>query len=112
MNWRLRRTCCCEFDNIIYVLRTDLSLNSILSMQMAKRMKNQGIAAVVCLGFSTSTLVGRRCQADDALLDLNCNVLFVVGENAFNTRSVAVGSPCNLRRSILFSTVLLFRVGL
>ncbi|CAG0920415.1 unnamed protein product [Notodromas monacha] len=54
--------------------------------QLAKKIKNQGIAAIICLGFPTSTLVGKRGKADDSLVDLDCDILFIVGENAVNTR--------------------------
>ncbi|KAF4522007.1 hypothetical protein B566_EDAN010856 [Ephemera danica] len=44
------------------------------------------VAAVVCMGFPISTLAGRRGQADDALLDVQCPIYFVIGQNAPTSR--------------------------
>lgn len=38
------------------------------------------VFAVVCLGFSVLTAEGKRGEPDDCILELQCPVLFVIGQ--------------------------------
>ena len=46
-----------------------------------------GIKACVCLGFPIHTLDGIRGEPDDPLLDMRTPTMFVIGENATQTRA-------------------------
>ena len=46
-----------------------------------------GIKACVCLGFPIHTLDGIRGEPDDPLLDMRTPTLFIIGENATQTRA-------------------------
>ena len=48
---------------------------------------NGGIKACICLGFPLYTLDGVRGEPDDPLLDMRTSTLFLIGENATQTRA-------------------------
>ena len=48
---------------------------------------NGGIKACICLGFPLYTLDGIRGEPDDPLLDMRTSTLFLIGENATQTRA-------------------------
>ena len=50
---------------------------------------NGGIKACICLGFPLYTLDGIRGEPDDPLLDMRTSTLFLIGENATQTRADA-----------------------
>jgi len=45
------------------------------------------ISALICLGFPMHTLDGTRGEADDPVLDLRVPTLFVIGQNATQSRA-------------------------
>lgn len=47
---------------------------------------SETLTGIVCLGFSTNTVEGPRGEPDDSVLDVQCPVLFVTGENAATAR--------------------------
>ena len=56
---------------------------SLIATQIA--LTSPIVSAVVCLGFPTMSIEGRRGEADDPLLQLKTPTLFVVGQNSPNT---------------------------
>lgn len=61
------------------------------------------VTAVVCLGFPFNTADGKRGSPDDALLDVRCPVMFVIGQNSMLAR---VDDIEDLRERMLVPTSL------
>lgn len=67
-----------EFPNKNIIL-IGFNAGAALALQVAQV---EPVLCVVCLGFSLSTAEGRRGDPDDNLLELQCPVLFVIGQNS------------------------------
>lgn len=59
------------------IVLVGFNVGSALALQVAQV---EHVVCVVCLGFSLLTAEGRRGEPDDSLLELQCPVLFVIGQ--------------------------------
>lgn len=64
----------CSVRNVILV---GFNASAALALQVAQV---EPVLCVVCLGFSLLTADGKRGDPDDNLLELQCPVLFVIGQ--------------------------------
>ena len=63
------------------------SLRDSLPPSSGVQSQSGGIKACICLGFPIYTLDGIRGEPDDPLLEMKTPTMFIVGENASQTRS-------------------------
>ncbi|KAF5269375.1 hypothetical protein FQA39_LY08767 [Lamprigera yunnana] len=59
------------------IILVGFNVGAALALQVAQI---EHVVCVVCLGFSVLTAEGRRGEPDDSLLELQCPVLFVIGQ--------------------------------
>lgn len=60
-----------------HIILAGFNAGSALALQVAQM---ETVLAVLCLGFSLHTAEGRRGDLDDNLLELQCPVLFIIGQ--------------------------------
>lgn len=60
-----------------HIILVGFSAGATLALQLAQV---ESVLCVVSLGFSLLTAEGRRGEPDDNLLELQCPVLFVIGQ--------------------------------
>lgn len=59
------------------IILVGLNSGSAIALQVAQI---EHVTSVVCLGFSLLTAEGKRGEPDDNLLEIQCPVLFVIGQ--------------------------------
>ncbi|XP_076229096.1 reduction in Cnn dots 1 isoform X2 [Nomia melanderi] len=61
------------------IILVGFNAGAALACQVAQM---EHVTAVICLGFPFSTVEGKRGTPDDALMDIRCPVMFIIGQNA------------------------------